>query len=277
MNLLDIIRREAEPRPWVEGEKIPWDEPEFSRRMLAEHLSQRHDAASRRASVIKKHVDWIHREILSGQPGRILDLGCGPGLYATYLAQLGHVCHGIDFSPASIEYAVEHAPEGCTFTIGDLRTTDFGDGYDLVMFIFGELNVFKPQDARLILQKAYEALKPGGSLLLEVSTFDGIEQGGNQPAMWYSSQGGLFSDEPHLCLMESFWDEDQAVATERYWVVEAGSGSVRRYASSSQAYEDDEYQSMLMDCGFEQVHFFESLTGDDDVPADELAVIWACK
>jgi hypothetical protein len=30
---------------WHGAYKIPWDEPEFSRRMLVEHLSQDHDLA----------------------------------------------------------------------------------------------------------------------------------------------------------------------------------------------------------------------------------------
>ena len=48
MKLPDLVGREPAPDPWTEGEKIPWHEPEFSRRMLEEHLSQHHDAASRR-------------------------------------------------------------------------------------------------------------------------------------------------------------------------------------------------------------------------------------
>ena len=40
---------------------------------------------------------------------RVLDLGCGPGLYTTRLAKLGHTCVGIDFSPASIAYAKAEA------------------------------------------------------------------------------------------------------------------------------------------------------------------------
>ena len=48
MDILQIIQRIPNPRPWSEGEKIPWNEPGFSRRMLREHLSQEHDAASRR-------------------------------------------------------------------------------------------------------------------------------------------------------------------------------------------------------------------------------------
>jgi hypothetical protein len=55
MNLLDLIRRTGIPEPWSEGEKIPWDEPGFSERMLKEHLSQEHDAASRRSEKIGFH------------------------------------------------------------------------------------------------------------------------------------------------------------------------------------------------------------------------------
>ena len=101
MKLIDIINRSPTPQPWDEGENIPWNDPEFSQRMLAEHLTQEHDAASRKFAKIDRHVQWIHKNVLGGKPARILDLGCGPGLYALRLARLGHQHTGIDFSPAS--------------------------------------------------------------------------------------------------------------------------------------------------------------------------------
>ena len=52
MSLLNLIDREPVPAPWSEGENIPWDDPDFSRRMLKEHLRQDHDAASRKADTI---------------------------------------------------------------------------------------------------------------------------------------------------------------------------------------------------------------------------------
>ena len=158
MNLNEVVHRTMRPRPWAEGEKIPWNDPDFSRRMLKEHLTQAHDAASRRTPTIKKHVNWIHHSVLGDRPSHILDLGCGPGLYSSRLAALGHTCHGIDFSPASISYAKKHAGKKCRFTQADVRTAEFGRGYDLAMFIYGEFNVFTKPDARGILKKAYEAL-----------------------------------------------------------------------------------------------------------------------
>jgi hypothetical protein len=32
--------------------------------MLREHLSQAHDAASRRSAIIEAHIEWIQREVL---------------------------------------------------------------------------------------------------------------------------------------------------------------------------------------------------------------------
>lgn len=277
MNLNDLIKRNMPPLPWREGEKIPWNDPHFSRRMLREHLSQKHDAASRRLSKVKKHIQWIQATVLSQAPANILDLGCGPGLYAAELARLGHVVHGIDFSPASIEYAVNHAPPGCAYTLGDIRTTGFGAGYDLAMLIFGEFNVFQPEDAALILRKAHAALKPGGRLLLECSTFDSIYDTGNQPSMWYTAESGLFADGPHLCLMESAWDDAARAATERYFIVDPATGGVTGYASSSQAYEEANYRQALRAAGFIHIQFFPSLTGKDPNPPDGLQVIVAEK
>jgi SAM-dependent methyltransferase len=267
MDLMEIVQRCQSPVPWAEGEKIPWNEPGFSQRMLRVHLSQEHDWASRRATTIQKHVDWIHREILSGKPARILDIGCGPGLYTSQLARSGHECTGVDFSPASIEYARKNTREAhlrCSYQLMDIRQADFGSSYDLVMFIFGEFNVFTPQDAKQILQKAHAAIRPGGSFLLEVHPFDVVRQIGLEPCSWYSADSGLFSDRPHLCLQENFWDDVQSVATQRYYIVDAETSQVTRIAASMQAYTQDQYLNMFKESGFPNIEFYPSLIGGID-------------
>ncbi len=280
MTLSEIVSRRPAAEPWVEGEKIPWHEPEFSRRMLAEHLSQLHDAASRRFDKIDRHVAWIHRELLKGAPSRVLDLGCGPGLYTSRLAGLGHECVGIDISPASIAYATKQADEHrlrCSYLLGDMRTTDYGRGYGLVMLIFGEVNVFKRGDATSILEKAHAALAPGGVLLLEPHTFAAVREMGERGAHWYSAGSGVFSDEPYLCLRESFWHPDHAAAAERYYVVDAQTGGVTRYASSMQAYTDAEYEALLAECGFGDVRFRPSMGGGEKERGDGLMVVTSRK
>jgi SAM-dependent methyltransferase len=280
LNLLDILRRTSPPEPWAEGDKIPWHDPDFSRRMLREHLSQAHDAASRRSNIIDEQVDWIHREVLRGRTSRVLDLGCGPGLYASRFAQRGHTCLGIDFSPASIEYARDSAQAHhltCAYRLDDVRHAAYGTGYDLVMFIFGELNVFRPAEARQILGKADAALKEGGRLLLEVSTFAAVRRQGHQPSTWYTLEQGLFSDRPHAVLFESFWDEAQAVAVERFYVIDAESHEVIQHSISTQAYPDEQYRRMLLDANFADITFYPSLVGRPDERQQDLIALVASR
>jgi SAM-dependent methyltransferase len=276
MTLSDLIKRCPTPTPWDEGEKIPWDEPGFSARMLREHLSQAHNAASRRFDIIDRHVAWIHATVLAERPTRILDLGCGPGFYVHRLAALGHECRGIDFSPASIAYAEHTAQDqalACSFEHGDIRTADYHTGYSLVMLIFGELNVFTPADAERILTKAWNALTPGGAILLEPHTFSAVQTLGQAPNTWYSSSSGLFAEQPHLCLQENFWDPERAAATMRYLLIDAANAEVTRYASSMQAYTHNQYRQLLASCGFPESEIFPSLLGVADAQHQELLAI----
>jgi len=254
VRLLDIVRRvNAPPAAW---QKIPWDDPAFSARMLAEHLSQAHDAASRRLPLIDEHVAWIHSGLLGGRPSRVLDLGCGPGLYANRLAQRGHTVTGIDFAPATVQYARRRAAEmhwPAVYMQADMRAADYGRGYDLVMLIFGEFNAFTRADAAAIVTKAHAALNAGGALLLEVSTFDSIRLRSERAASWSATERGLYSDGPYINLRECAWDAAQAVATERYYIIDTATTQVTPYAQMTQAYHEAEYREALAVGGFTAV------------------------
>lgn len=259
MNLLQLVERSRAPIPWDEGDNIPWNEPGFSQRMLQEHLSQTHDAASRRSAIIDNQVDWIHRQVLRSRRSQILDLGCGPGLYTSRFAKLGHTVRGIDFGPASIAYAQEHF-DG-EYVLSDVREADYRSDNDLVMMIYGEINVFRRSDAVHILTKAKDSLAEGGRVLLEPQVPESLRAEGHQPRIWKSYQSGLFSDRPHILLEESFWSEQHLAATMRYWVVDAETAAVTRFAQSKQHYFAGDYRKLLDDAGLRVDFTAPSLDG----------------
>lgn len=280
MKLLDILQRTQPPIPWQEGDNIPWNEPAFSQRMLAEHLTQAHDRASRRSHIIDHHVAWIHDDVLHEQPSRILDLGCGPGLYANRLAALGHRCVGIDYSPASIAYAQEQSRQAgltATYRQEDIRAAEYDDGFDLVMLLFGELNVFSRDNANHILTKAFAAMRPGGQLLLEPHLYHTLVPAPEAMNTWFTSPGGLFAPDPHLVLMEKHWDELTSILTIRYYIIDATTAAVTRYAQSMQAYTEIEYRELLSAVGFEQIENLPGLAHDRITPASDFCAIVAHK
>ena len=254
--------------------KIPWDDPAFSERMLREHLDQAHDRASRRIATIDAQVGWIFDELLHGRPGSILDLGCGPGLYTERLAERGCDCLGVDISPASIGHAERVAAEralACSYVLGDVRSAELGHDHDLAMMLFGELNTFSRADAADLLARVRPSLGPGGTLVLEVHTRASVVAEGSAPAGWYTSNGGVFSDHPHLVLHEHVWDPASAVARMRYLVLD-DTGRLDEYAESLSAYTDDEYRDLLSGAGYTEI---ELLPGFGAARADDMLVLVA--
>ena len=263
LNLLEVVNRVPIPEPYSEGSKIPWDDLEFSKRMLKYHLSQDHDAASRRLNIIDKHVKFI--DAVTAGPTRMLDLGCGPGFYTSRLTSLGYRCRGIDFGPASIKYAKNQAKkEGqeIDYILDDIRKAEYGEGYGLVTFVYGEFNVFKRGEILSILRKAYVALDDGGVMIVEPHTFKAIKSFGKASSSWYSGVNALFSDKPHFVLTEHFWYPDRNITVNRHIVVDAASGEASIFADALVAYTEKEYEALFKEVGFDEVEFHKSLTGD---------------
>lgn len=237
---------------WEGDYKIPWDDPGFSGRMLREHLSQEHDLASRRREWIDRQVAWIHERLLKDVPSRVLDMGCGPGFYCHRLASRGHDCRGIDFGPASIAHAAANVPEGgdCGFVSGDLRTIPFKGAFDLVMMLYGELNVFSPEEAAGILAKARRVLVPGGWCIVEAQTPEAVEGTGRSAPSEARAEAGLFSDAPHVCRTESRWVEGVKTAVQTFTITDEATGSVRLFRNTTRAISGEELAGLLRDAGF---------------------------
>ncbi|BBD09841.1 class I SAM-dependent methyltransferase [Desulfovibrio ferrophilus] len=266
----DIIKTlDSIPIPnalWSGAYKIPWNDPEFSHRMLYEHLTQDHDLASRRSETIQAQARWLHHEILGDTPSSILDLGCGPGLYAPHFTNQGHTYRGMDFGPASIDHAKLHyeKPNQCTFALGNVLHEEFEEPYDLVTLLYGELNIFPPEDCAKLLTKAYKALAPGGRIVLEAHTHAAV-QGIAQGNGWYTAQSGLFSDNPHLCLTSSHWYPEQNVALQCFHVAIPETGTLQSYRNTVQAWTDEEYHQLLKTAGFNDTIFHQDWPGGQDM------------
>ena len=95
-------------------------------------------------------------------PGRSLDIGCGEGQNAIWLAEHGWRASGIDFAAAAVERAASHASQrgaDATFEVGDATTYEPGAQFDLVTFFY----VHPPTPA--VLGHGSSLLVPGGVLL----------------------------------------------------------------------------------------------------------------
>jgi SAM-dependent methyltransferase len=99
------------------------------------------------------------------RPCKTIDLGCGAGNYAIYLAGQGFEVTGVDSSPAAIQIATRNAESKgarCRFIVADLLgdmhevqdTFDFAYDWELLHHIF-------PADRKTYIRNVQRILNPG--------------------------------------------------------------------------------------------------------------------
>ena len=107
----------------------------------------------------------------SGQvsPCKTIDMGCGAGNYAIYLASVGFNVTGIDISPSAIALAEANAKKNsvtCRFVAADIlgglpeiiETFDFAYDWSLLHHVF-------PEDRKRYVETVHRLLVPSGTYL----------------------------------------------------------------------------------------------------------------
>jgi SAM-dependent methyltransferase len=96
-------------------------------------------------------------------PGRALDLACGEGRNAIWLAERGWQVTAVDFSEVAVEKGRARSA-GVDFAVADLLAYEPEEqAYDLVIVFYLQLSA---DELRLVLGRAARAVAPGGTFLL---------------------------------------------------------------------------------------------------------------
>ena len=126
---------------------------------------------------------------------RILDVGCGSGLYAAELVRRGADVIGFDSSARLVKHALERVGSLADLRVHDLRDPlNWIDDESVDQAIMA-LVIHHLEDPVPALREVHRALKPGGRLV--VSTVHPI-------ADWRQFGGSYFTDE----LIDDTWNAD---------------------------------------------------------------------
>lgn len=182
-----LIAATARPLPFEPSARNICTDPWIAPGMLAAHLDDSTDAASRAPAQRERAIGWIAD--LSPGRRRVLDLGCGPGLYAEAFAARGCAVTGMDLSPSSVEHArASAAAKGLDidYRRGDYSRDELGGGFELAMMIYCDFGALAPA-AELVLVRVREALAPGGLFVFDVL---GPGLAAQKPARSWQASGG---------------------------------------------------------------------------------------
>ncbi len=122
------------------------------------------DAHYSDASEYERSSKKMMRELITGiHPSRILDVGCGTGLNASFLKAAGHSVTGVDISPVAIERFTGQGFEGFVCDVS-AQSLPLDDGtFDLA---YASEVIEHCTDTETFLRELFRVLRPGGELIL---------------------------------------------------------------------------------------------------------------
>lgn len=237
-----------------------WTEEHISTQMLDSHLNPNFDGASRRNLIIEKTVEFLNMNVLKNN-SLILDLGCGPGLYAEKLCKNGHKITGIDFSQNTINYAKSSAKKkglDIEYKCDNFLNLKYFEDYNVVMQVYGEINTFSDEERDKLFKIVYNALKPNGLFIFDVTT-PALRKKCGLKKNWYISEGGFWREKTHIVLEEGF-QYNNDIWLDQYIV--ADDEGVQVYRNWFHDYTVETISEIIQNCGFKIIDMMGSLTGE---------------
>ena len=174
---------------------------------------------------------------------RVLDLACGMGRVTIPLARMGLKMTGVDQSGPYLRRArrlARLAGADVKFIRRDMRRIDFHEQFDAVFNWFTSFGYFSDEDNFAVVQRMWQALKPGGRALIEVLNKSWVVP------RW--SSGGVDRVAGMTISRRAAWNA-RTSRTRDVWVFKRGR-TVRRHAFSLRLYNGTELRLLLRKAGF---------------------------
>ncbi|HSK53155.1 MAG TPA: class I SAM-dependent methyltransferase [Clostridia bacterium] len=206
VSLADLERALARPARFEPHDAPFWDDPYIAARMLEAHLDPSSDAASMRPDVVRRTVDHLTAVMGLRAGDRLVDLGCGPGLYAAQFAERGLAVTGIDLSANSIGYARTAAAAvdlAIEYRIADYTAETLGGPFEAAVLIYLDFGVLPDEPRDRLLDGVRAALTSGGRFALDVHA-PARRRAPDAGVTVERSSGGFWRPGPHLAITTTY-------------------------------------------------------------------------
>lgn len=203
-NIFDYLEY---PSVYKQSKEKFWDDEHISKQMLKAHLDPNYEGASRKLNFIEKSTEWIDKKLPFNMYTNLLDIGCGPGIYAERFCKSGYKVTGIDYSKRSVEYAKSSAKTqdlDIEYIYQDYLKMNYNNKFDLATFIYCDYGALSTENRILILEKIYESLKVEGKLLLDVFSIGKYNKFQEIKTWEVFENGGFWSKEKHIIITGNY-------------------------------------------------------------------------
>lgn len=196
-----------------------WTDEYRAKQMLAYHLNEGIDVSSRNIEFIEASSSWMIDHFQLGPGKSVCDFGCGPGLYASRLANSGVHVMGLDFSENSIRYAreqAENASQEIDYIHVNYLEFDHQERFDLITMIMCDFCALSASQRKKLLSIFHKHLKEDGAVLLDVYSMVAFAE--REEGSFYEKNqlNHFWCEGDYYCFVNTFKYDPEAVALDKY-------------------------------------------------------------
>lgn len=242
------------PTPWYADEDL-WTG--FATTMFSD----------RRAAEVDRLV--ATSPLLDFAGARVLEQGCGPGLFLVPLARRGDRVTGLDLSAAMLDgarAALGTAGVEAELVRGDMRGFTRPETFDVVLNVFTSFGYFDTAEENLAVARcAHESLVPGGRYVVDLL-------GKEVLASWVGRPQAVdLPDGSEVFQRDTVVDDWSRLRTD--WTLVEPGGAVRRASISSVLYSAVELKGLLAEAGFTDVRAYGGFDGSGYGPGSRRLIV----
>lgn len=262
---------------YEEGSGCIWTDPYIREQLLLAHLDAETDAASRAPVVIDATIEWMLRA--ADGPGRVVDLGCGPGLYAERLATRGWDVLGIDLNAASLTHARSSAAEkglALRYVEGSYLAPFTTERFDLGICVYCDVGALPVPQRDRFFRITADLIQTGGTLIFDVfgpglSRIMNVGHSSTRhegPSFWSNTPCTVRSETAHF-EAESIWGQK--------WTVTPDGEPARTFVVWNHYFTADAIATLLAPAGFRVEEIHTGLVRDNAFTSSDVLFIRARK
>ncbi len=195
----------------------------------------------------RKEIAFIARHLPLHSFRKIIDFGCGTGRHSNFLGRLGYSVLGIDQDPISIGIARSEGSslKGVTFIERDLAGFVPGERHDAAISMYSSIGHLDDRGNQALIRTMCQAVRPGGSLVLDVMNPDFARGQGPK----FSRKKRSFQGSEYLIEHTRSYTSSPDVERNELKFLEVATGAEERVAYALRLYSAREIARMLHENG----------------------------
>ncbi len=264
INLNLIQKLTSKPKIFVKGSDNLWDDPYVSKQMLEVHLNEEYKSASKPFKTIRMESEFIIKYTNMSNSTKLLELGCGPGLYTAEFAKTNAMITGIDISENSLNYAtatVNSKYKNANFIKKNYLELEYYNEFNVATLIFYDFCALNPEEQITLLSNVHNALKDDGIFILDVMSEHRHIKEYSEISVY---EDGFWSPRPYLEIFNSYLycEHDEPLTEGLQYTLIDEDGNTRTIRVYHVLFNINDILNLFNVCGFNVEMTYNNLKGE---------------